>query len=70
MVVGLMLVAATQYACMSTIDHVLANHSARYITTAIWTAQMALVGFAVIQFGPSCPRFAAFMACRYWRLSR
>jgi hypothetical protein len=52
---GLLFVAAVQYAFMSSIDHVLANHSARYTLMAVFFWQAALVSFAVIQVGAVLP---------------
>jgi hypothetical protein len=56
---GLLFVAAVQYAFMSSIDHVLASHSARYTLMALFFWQAALVSFSVIQVGAVLPAIVA-----------
>ena len=51
---GLLLAAAVQYAFMSSIDHVQANRSARYVMMAVFLWQGAFIGFAVVQWSALC----------------
>jgi hypothetical protein len=55
MVAGLLAVAAALFVFMSSLEHVAQNHSARYVIPSVLVWQMALIGFAVVQFGAVLP---------------